>query len=164
MNEKENCVFILDVDGVMTDGGMWYTKDEKLLKMFGPDDHDTIKDLMKFMPVQFITGDRRGYPIVERRIKEEMRCDLEFVSHRPKERWEWIKNKFPDYATIFMGDGVYDYFSLQNCDYGITTSDALDHVKECANYITKHTGGNRAAAEACIHIMDYLKLDWKKGL
>lgn len=158
-------IFVLDVDGVMTDGGMWYTKDEKFLKMFGPDDHDAIKDLMSLgVIVQFITGDKRGFPIVSRRIKEEMHCELEYVSHRPKERWEWIRSKFPNDAVVFMGDGIYDWYSLQNCDYGITTADALDHVKKHSNYITSHKGGNRAVAEACIHVMDFLGLDWKKGL
>ena len=33
-------VFILDVDGVMTTGQFFYSKDGKQMKVFGPDDND----------------------------------------------------------------------------------------------------------------------------
>jgi 3-deoxy-D-manno-octulosonate 8-phosphate phosphatase (KDO 8-P phosphatase) len=153
-------VFVLDVDGVMTNGGMWYTKQEKHLKMFGPDDHDAIKELANYMDVCFVTADKRGYDIVERRIQEEMKCPLYFVSHKPKERWQWIKNKYPSHDIIFMGDGIYDFYSLKNAFYSISTDDALPHVQQAAKYVTSHCGGNRAVAEACLHIMDLLKFDW----
>lgn len=160
MPKKDKYVFVSDVDGCMTNGGMWYNKKEKLLKMFGADDHDAVKELMKFMPVQFITGDKRGFDITAKRIKEEMGCELALVSHKPKERWQWIKKKFPDRKIIFMGDGIYDFYSLRKADISITTEDALSHVKVWADFVTARIGGNRAMAEAILHVMGDLGLDW----
>ena len=38
---------ILDVDGVITDGTMIYDSKGKRFKIFGPDDHDSLKILKK---------------------------------------------------------------------------------------------------------------------
>ena len=44
--EKQNTLmpkyFILDVDGVFTDGKFLYTKDGKVMKIFGPEDNDAL--------------------------------------------------------------------------------------------------------------------------
>lgn len=154
-------VFVLDVDGVLTDGSFFSTKDGKFLKRFGCDDWDLLKELMKFIEVTFITADKKGYPIVKKRIEEEMGFELNIVSHYPNERWKWMKEKYGTKDIIFMGDGCYDYCSLERCHYGITVASALDYVKECADYVTKRAGGNRAVAEACLHIMNMYGFDWK---
>ena len=158
--DVDDFVFILDVDGVLTDGKMYYTSEGKWMKAFGADDWDALKQINKYMPLCFITADKRGFPIVEKRIVDEMRFDLHLVSHEPVDRWKWMKEKYYNRNIIFMGDGIFDWFSLSQSFYGITTADALMHVKQCAKYITKRTGGNRAVAEACLHIGQELKLPW----
>jgi len=50
MNTKPK-VFIIDVDGVMTTGHMLYTENGKTMKVFGPDDHDGLSLLKKFMEI-----------------------------------------------------------------------------------------------------------------
>ena len=42
-------VFILDVDGVLTDGGFYYSSEGKVLKKFGPDDNDALKLLEPYI-------------------------------------------------------------------------------------------------------------------
>ena len=34
--------FVIDVDGVMTDGQFYYTAEGKVMKVFGPNDHDAL--------------------------------------------------------------------------------------------------------------------------
>ena len=51
--------FILDVDGVLTSGGFFYSKNGKYLKMFGPDDNDGLKLISKKVEILFITGDKK---------------------------------------------------------------------------------------------------------
>ena len=51
-----------------------------------------------------------------------------------------------------MGDGFYDFKIFQQVGYSITTIDALEHVKDAADFITSRKGSERAVAEACIHI------------
>ena len=42
-------VFLIDVDGVMTNGQLIYTANGKTMKVFGPDDHDGLSLLKKFL-------------------------------------------------------------------------------------------------------------------
>ena len=57
--------FIFDVDGVITDGKMIYDKNGKKYKTFGQDDYDSLKYLKKFIQIQFISGDKEGFKILE---------------------------------------------------------------------------------------------------
>ena len=85
--------FLLDVDGVMTTGHFIYSKKGKEYKIFGPDDHDALKLLKKFIKIEFITSDLKGFSISKKRIKDDMGFD---INHVPmKNRIEWAKKKFP---------------------------------------------------------------------
>ena len=68
--------FIIDVDGVMTDGKFHYSNQKKIFKVFGADDNEGLKILSKYLNIYFITSDRRGYKISKRRITEDMNYDL----------------------------------------------------------------------------------------
>ena len=150
---KDEFVAVFDSDGVITDGTFWQSEKGKELKRFGPDDFDAIDLLKEYMPVQFITGDKVGYDIMHARLVTYKGLSLELVSGKPNLRWKWIKEKFPDKKIIFIGDGIFDWLSLRESSYGITTCDALDHVQARANYVSPRTGANRFVADACLHIL-----------
>lgn len=145
-------VFVLDVDGVVTDSKMYYTKEGKYIKCFGSDDFDLLRELSCYMHIHFITADKKGFEITSKRIEDEMEFKLDLVSHKPKDRWDFIHNAYKNKFIYFMGDGWADWFSLKNSNYGITTNDSLDHVKKFARYITSRNGASRAVAEAILHI------------
>jgi 3-deoxy-D-manno-octulosonate 8-phosphate phosphatase (KDO 8-P phosphatase) len=148
-------VLVLDVDGVLTDSTFYSSKEGKLLKRFGADDHDVLKEISKYIDsVNFITADHRGFEISRKRIEDEMKFSLSLVSNKPEERWQWIKDEFPNKKIIFIGDGIYDYYALEKADYSACPADSLDHVKNVADFVGKRTGANRFVAEACLHIMD----------
>ena len=67
MNNKKPSVFILDVDGVLTTGHFFYTKDGKVMKIFGPDDNDGLSLLRNFIDIRFISGDKKGFEISKKR-------------------------------------------------------------------------------------------------
>jgi NDP-sugar pyrophosphorylase family protein/3-deoxy-D-manno-octulosonate 8-phosphate phosphatase KdsC-like HAD superfamily phosphatase/thiamine kinase-like enzyme len=152
---KQN-VFVLDVDGTLTDGKMVYSKNGKVYKSFGADDWNALDELKKHMRIHFISADRKGFPITQRRIEQECKYDLDLVPGAGAERWEFIRNLYAKdhWHVIYMGDGLFDGYPLTQADWGITTCDALDLVKKCANFVTTRPGGNRAVAEACLHLMD----------
>jgi 3-deoxy-D-manno-octulosonate 8-phosphate phosphatase (KDO 8-P phosphatase) len=155
-------VFILDVDGVVTDSKMYYTKEGKQMKAFGCDDFDLLRELSKHISVHFITADKKGFSITQKRIEEEMGFELDLVSHDAVERWNWMKEKYPNKKIIFFGDGYADDYALRNCYLGITTKDALQHTKQSAYIVIERSGGDRAAAEACIYLMDQFNIEWRK--
>ena len=52
-----------------------------------------------------------------------------------------------------MGDGIYDHIIMKKVFYSISTSNSSENAKKISSYITKRTGGDRAVAEACLHIL-----------
>jgi len=159
-------VAIFDVDGTLTDGTFYNDKKGKRLKRFGPDDFDALRELMKHIPVQFITADKKGWDIVYTRIAKEMKFDLAWVDNKPKARWKWIKENFPSKKIIYVGDGIYDWYCLREADFGACPADSLPHVKNEANFISERTGSKRFVADVCMCVMASLLgvKSWDIGL
>lgn len=144
--------FILDVDGVLTDGTFYYTAEGKVMKKFGADDNDALSLLRPYLDIIFVTGDRRGFPISKKRIVDDMHLPLELVS--TIRRIDWIKERYDPKSVIYMGDGIFDHYVMKEVGYSISVANGDENAKKYADYITKRTGGHRAVAEACIHILE----------
>ena len=52
-----------------------------------------------------------------------------------------------------MGDGIFDHYVMKEVGYSIAPANSDRMAKEHANYVTERSGGDRAVAEACLHIM-----------
>ena len=145
-------VFILDVDGIMTTGQFLYDKSGKVLKVFGPDDHDALSLLSKHLEIRFVTGDKKGFDISKKRIVDDMSYRLDLVS--TLKRFEWISNLYPPQTVVYMGDGIFDHLVLKNVFYGISTVSSDPLARTSSDYVTQRSGGERAVAEACLHLLD----------
>lgn len=158
MNPK---VFVLDVDGVLTDGGFYYTSEGKAMKKFGADDSDALSLLRPYIDILFVTGDKRGAEISKKRV-EDMHFELYLVS--TIKRIDWIKERYNPMEVIYMGDGIFDHYVMREVGYSIATADADNNAKKYADYVTERTGGRRAVAEACLHLMNkfFVPYDEKK--
>lgn len=145
-------VFVLDVDGVLTDGSFFYSSEGKVLKRFGADDNDALSVLAAHLPVRFVTGDRNGFEISRRRIVEDMHLELDLVS--TIKRVDWIQERYPLDEVIYMGDGIFDPLVMAKVGYSIAPSNADVEALKAADYVTKRAGGDRAVAEACLHLLE----------
>lgn len=145
-------VFLIDVDGVMTTGHFFYTAKGKTMKVFGPDDNDALSLLSAFTEIRFTTGDRKGFGITKKRIVDDMKFPLDLVS--TIKRIDWIKEHYNPKDVIYMGDGIFDHYVFKHVGYAIATANADITAKKHADYITQRNGGDRAVAEACLHIME----------
>jgi len=81
-----------------------------------------------------------------------MKYPLDLVS--TIKRVEWISEKYDLGTVIYMGDGIFDHYVFKKVGYGIATENADFLAKKYADYITNRSGGERAVAEACIHILE----------
>ena len=156
--------FLLDVDGVMTTGQFIYSKAGKQMKIFGPDDNDALNLLKKYIEIRFISADKKGFPISYKRIKEDMNFEIDLVS--TTKRINWIKDNYNPKDIIYMGDGIFDHYVMKEVGYSIAPSNADKNAKMAANFITERAGGDRAVAEACLHIMEkfFIPYDPNKSL
>ena len=154
-NFKESVIpkiFLLDVDGVMTTGQFYYSEEGKLYKVFGPDDNDALSLLKPYIDIRFISGDKRGFEISRKRIVDDMKYPLDLVS--TNKRVEWIQKQYSFNEVIYMGDGIFDHFVFKKVAYSIAPYNSNEIILKHADYITKRKGGDRAVAEACLHILE----------
>jgi len=150
-NKIKPKIFLLDVDGVMTSGQFFYSNQGKVMKAFGPDDHDALSLLKPFLEIRFLTGDKKGFKITKKRIVNDMKFPLSLVS--TIKRLDWIQDNYSTNEVIYMGDGIFDQYVFKKIGYSIAPSNADPLAKKYADYVTKRSGGDRAVAEACLHIL-----------
>ena len=146
--------FILDVDGVFTDGKFFYSADGKVYKVFGDADNDALSLIKNRLHIEMVPGDKRGFPISKKRIQDDMGYPINLVS--TFQRVEWIKERFNLDETIYMGDGIYDTLVFREVGFSIAPANAFINTKKYANHITQSKGGEGAVAEAVIYIIENL--------
>lgn len=161
--------FIIDVDGVLTTGQFFYSKEGKLYKVFGPDDSDALNLIKDVMNIHMISGDKRGFDITHKRVVEDMKFPLDLVS--TFDRVKWIKTSYDPKQTIYMGDGIFDSLVFAVVGYSIAPANAFYQTKKMADFVTDRKGGEGAVAEACFHIMakffkplNIHKMSFEKGV
>ena len=147
--------FILDVDGVLTDGKFHYTDQGKVMKVFGSDDADALNLIKDDMNILFISGDKKGFEISKKRV-EDMGFEIRYAS--TSQRVNWIKtNCFYNLnETIYMGDGIFDSLVFDEVGFSIAPANAFEHTKKQASIVTKRKGGEGAVAEAVFYIITEL--------
>lgn len=145
MTNKPN--FILDVDGVLTDGKFLYDSQGKQYKEFGADDADALNLVKHLFNIYFVSADKRGFDISKRRV-EDMGFTLELVSSN--KRIEWMVNKFGSLKNcIYMADGLYDAVVFNEKElHRVAPANAFLTTKMFADIVTQKRGGEGAVAEA----------------
>lgn len=144
-------VFVLDVDGVMTTGQFFYSDQGKALKVFGADDNDALALLKPNLEVRFVSGDRKGFAISAKRIVDDMDYPLDLVS--TTRRAEWIAERYDLRQVVYMGDGIFDPWVMRRVGYAIAPANADRCARLAADHVTERAGGDRAVAEACLHLL-----------
>ena len=145
--------FILDVDGVLTDGSFLYSKEGKIYKKFGPHDAYSLKKLSKVINISFISADSRGFEITKKRIND-MGFEVKLVSE--EERYEYIVKNYNLESLIYMGDGDADARLLKESFKGIAPNNARPLALKSAELVTNNVGASGAEAEASDLIVDNL--------
>ena len=143
--------FIMDVDGVLNDGMLYWGVDGKPFKAFGNYDHDGLKLLRNHLDIEFVSADENGWPITYNRIVEHMKFPLTMV--KEADRLDWVLGKGDAKETVFMGDGPYDAKIFPHVGLSIAPAQAWRTAIENADYVTEREGGKGAVMDACVHIM-----------
>src|SRR5580765_5219896 len=147
-------LLILDVDGVLTDGRLWYGPRGEALKAFNAHDGHGIKMLAASgVPAAILSG--RRSPAVALRAKE-LGISRVFQGIDDKLAvFEKIlkKEKLEASAAGFMGDDLVDLPVLVRCGFACTLPDAPEAVRKRVHYVASAPAGRGAAREACEYVM-----------
>jgi len=143
-------LIILDVDGVLTDGGIILDNEGNEFKSFHVRDGHGIKMLMRTgIIVAMITG--RHSTVVERRARELGITEVYQKCHDKRIAFRHLIEKYSvDSKEIaYIGDDIVDLPLLKKSGFSIAVADAAEEAKNAAMMITKNKGGKGAVREVC---------------
>jgi len=143
-------LMVFDVDGVLTDGSLWYGEAGEVCKRFHALDGYGLKMLMESgLHVALMTG-RAGGVVARRaaelgiadviqgcRDKGAALADLAARHHAALEQ------------TGFMGDDLIDLPAMQKAGFAASVAGAPSYVAQIAHWVASAPGGAGAARECC---------------
>lgn len=149
---------VTDVDGVLTDGGLYYGPDGECLKRFNARDGLGVR-LLQNAGIQVAILSGRDCPALRKRIEDlgiteavlgrlDKRTALAGIMERCGVNPEEV---------AFIGDDVPDMEVLKLCGVSVTVKDAPEYVKGRANFVLNNCGGRGAFRELVDAVLDKKK-------
>jgi 3-deoxy-D-manno-octulosonate 8-phosphate phosphatase (KDO 8-P phosphatase) len=143
-----------DVDGVMTDGQLWFGDDGREWKAFHAQDGLGLK-LLQSTGVAIALVTARSSSIVARRAQE---LGLAHVHQGVRDKLAEVRAiaagmRLELDAVCYVGDDVPDLAAIQSVGLGIAVANAHAWVRERARWRTQKAGGEGAVREVCDLLM-----------
>lgn len=147
-------LLVLDVDGVMTDGRLYYGAAGEALKVFNTLDGHGIKLLQRNgISVAIITG-RRGDAVLSRARD----LGIEMIQQGREDKFDALQEMLAERPTPLneiacMGDDWPDLAVMTRVGLALTVPNAHPEVKKRAHWQSGRKGGEGAVREACDLLM-----------
>lgn len=156
LNEKIKPIRLLafDVDGVLTDGGLYLSDSGEEFKRFNSLDGHGLK-MLKASGVELAIITGRTSRCVEMRAKN---LGITHLYQGVEKKWDAMQallqqlNLTPEVAG-FMGDDVVDLPVMRRVGLSLSVPNAPKLVHDNAHYISGRQGGHGAVREVCELIM-----------
>ncbi len=139
---------LLDVDGVLTDGRIWYGPEGEALKAFDVRDGHGVVLLRDHVDFGVVSG--RPARSAQRRLEELRFKHLVFGQRDKLEGYAQLAHLgVPDEAVAYMGDDVNDLPLLARVGLSACPSDAHREVLSRVHFVAPAPGGRGAVRELC---------------
>lgn len=147
-------MLVLDVDGVLTDGGLYYDLQNQVMKRFDVQDGLGIKiALSSGIHIAVITG------LVSKAVESRMRDlgiqDYYAGYHDKRACLEELRQRYtlswPQMA--YLGDDWVDLSVMAQVGLPLAVANAQPEVKAAAQYVTNAKGGQGAVREIIRHLL-----------
>ncbi len=143
---KQKCkkvkLLITDVDGVLTDGGRYYSKEGEVLKKFHVRDGMGVNILLRNNIKTIILTKEKS--MITKKWAKDMNISQVYSGFTKKElalTQICKKYKVSLKEIAFIGDDVNDLEVLKKVAFSAVPNDAVIQVKKIADYICKASGG-----------------------
>lgn len=143
-------LLVLDVDGVLTDGRLYFGPQGEALKTFHVRDGHGLKMLMAAgLEVAILSGRRsdaayhRARELGIRRFHEGLRDKVAVL------RGICSELNLPLAAVAAVGDDLVDLAHLRQVGLAVAVADAVPEVLAAAHWVTRLPGGQGAVREVC---------------
>jgi len=140
----------LDVDGVLTDGSLYYgAKGEELKRFDVKDGHGIVLWRELGNPTAILTA--RSSPIVSARAAE---LGIRHVLQGERDKGKGFDKLLAQAGVraeevAYIGDDINDIPVMRRVGFAATPADGVAEVREYVHYVCKASGGNGAIREIC---------------
>jgi 3-deoxy-D-manno-octulosonate 8-phosphate phosphatase (KDO 8-P phosphatase) len=147
-----------DVDGVLTDGGVFYGRDGEVMKRFNIRDGMGVERLRAIgVEVGLITGEK-SESVTRRAEKLNIEMVHLYCKDKPAIIREIIEERgFASEEIAYIGDDVNDIEAMKMVGLPAAPADAFTETKEAAHYICRRPGGHGAFRELAELIIEAKK-------
>lgn len=147
-------LLVLDVDGVLTDGIMIVNADGSESKFFNALDGHGIRLWRRAgLKVAFLSGRESG-PTVKRAQQLEVDFCLQNYLDKLPELVRLVEDlNLKSEQVAYIGDDLPDIPPMRYAGFAVAVANAVDEVKQHADYVTDSTGGKGAVREVIEYIL-----------
>lgn len=149
-------MLITDVDGVLTDGGMFYSEKGEMLKKFNTRDGMGV-ELLRINKIPVVIMTRENSKIVTSRAKKLSINDV-LIGIKEKESMLPIickKFKIKPNNFAYIGDDINDLKIMKQVGLSACPNDGINLIKKNSDYICKSKGGEGVLREVADLIISY---------
>ena len=142
-------LFAMDVDGVLTDGGMYYSEQGEILKKFNTRDGMGIELLRKNGIIPAIITQEESKIVLRR--AEKLKVDEVYIG--VKDKLQVIKELAQKHdlslgEIAYIGDDINDLAVLKEVGLSFSPNDAMPEVRQAVCRVLSRKGGEGAVREA----------------
>ena len=147
-------MLVLDVDGVLTDSSIIINADGTESKIFSSLDGHGIRMWQRAgLKVVFLSG-RESEPTKRRAQQLDIEhCIQDCHNKLPALKDLAEKLNLTAQEIAFIGDDLTDLPPIRYAGFGVAVANAVDEVRQHADYVTTCTGGNGAVREVIEYIL-----------
>ena len=153
-NEQNIKYLLVDVDGTLTDAGIYYDSTGNELKKF------STRDAVGFVVarkagIKLIVCTRRECEATARRMRE---LNVDYVFQKVLNKGDFLR-EFMETHSIeksemgYIGDDLNDLRAMHLAGYVACPADACPEIKEIADYVSVNEGGHGAVRDAIEHLL-----------
>lgn len=147
-------LIVSDVDGTMTDGGIYYDENGNELKKF------CTRDAAGFftahsvgIQIMVLTG--RVCSATSKRMSE---MKVDYLCQNVQDKYSFLHNfllekQYEKEEIAYIGDDLNDLYPMNLCGYKGCPADAYTEIKEVCDYVSSRNGGEGAVRDFIQHIL-----------
>lgn len=147
-------LLVLDVDGVLTDGRLYYGARGEVLKVFNVKDGHGIKEVAAAGVTVAIISGRKSAAVAKRARELGIRHVTQGANDKLAALTRLAKSRGIELEhCACVGDDTPDAAIMQAAGLGIAVADAHADAREAADLVTTRAGGQGAVREVCDWLM-----------
>ena len=145
---------VFDVDGVLTDGRLWYGAGGEMLKAFHAFDGHGVKMLQQAGLQTAILSSRDMAAVAARARELAIAHVLQGVENKRRAFEALLRRlRLGRAAAAYMGDDLVDLGVLERCGFACAPREAPEAVRSVAHCVPSAPAGGGAAREVCEFIL-----------